>query len=434
MKKKALIIGGVVCVIAVVIITVTLLIGKEDTSLTPVITGAEYNEDYDYNKYLLNPYSESHLAEVEDGFYYLDGILMYYDKNSKKTTYVCSKPNCPHTPGSGCEAYLWHSELHYYNGKLYFISGGIGSDHNSYLSSINLDGSNEQVVMILEKDQHTMWRNNDTLIIHRGIVYYRTSTGEIMANKLGADVENAVPIFKEDLIDLEFDGNGGQILALDSSRKTLYADGDYIYMRLMLQKDDGYVETFFRYNAVTRKSEKIFEIPSEEEVGSWEETGVQSEGWYISGDYIYYFLSGNGLWKYNMETKENTKVIDTKDKGLGTIDDKYLYINNGGSINNTQSTNEVSESQIDNLCIKIYDLKTGEMVGKINYADIYKNKEIDPENEYDGTYNDFRIVGVAKDGIFLRANTFLSDGVFFYADLTDVKNAKFELIPDFEGK
>ena len=87
MKKKTLIIGGVFCVIAVVIIiTVILLGGNKDTGLAPVITGTEYNKDYDYNKYLLNPYSESHLAEVEDGFYYLDGKLMYYDKKNKKTT------------------------------------------------------------------------------------------------------------------------------------------------------------------------------------------------------------------------------------------------------------------------------------------------------------------------------------------------------------
>ena len=70
-KKKILITGGVLCVIAVVILTIILIVvvKKEDVGLTPTIAGAEYNENYDYNKLMMNINGTQQVVETEDGYY-----------------------------------------------------------------------------------------------------------------------------------------------------------------------------------------------------------------------------------------------------------------------------------------------------------------------------------------------------------------------------
>ncbi len=419
-KKKILIIGGVLValILAIIFITVT---KKEDVSLTPIITGREYNESFDYNKLMMNINGTQQVVETEDGYYSSvgGGYLYFIDKKTGKATIVCNLPNCNHDNPETCPGYINTNELHLYDGKLYYSHSYEGA---RYVWSIDLDGNNKKRVQMLEDNYNYFFADNDSFIIHRGIVYYPISTGEIMANKLGADMKNAVSIFKEVQDEAKF-MNGMQVVHDNIARQMLYADGDYIYLRAIIEKDDGYVETFFRYNALTRKSEKIFEIPSEDVVGSWEEAGVKSEGWYITGNKIYYFLSGNGLWKYDMETKENSKVIDTKDKGFGSIDGKYLYINNGNDLGSENygmfetRRDTITKEEINALSIKVYDIETGEYVGEIKYSEIFNDKN----------YDNFKIGGFTKDKILLRADGFFGGGdIYYYASRTDIKNAKFE--------
>jgi len=408
MKKK--IFASVLAITMLAIIFLVTGCGKEE-SLNPTITGGDFKESTDFNKILMNLYSEQEMMETSNGFYYVgdNEFLRYYDKKTGKTTIVCNKPNCKHT-GETCGGAIYASYLQYYDNKLYFHQY---TDGGRYIYSMDLDGSNYKKVQELENNYNYMFADNAPFIIHRGIVYYVISTGEIMANKLGADSKNAKAIFKDIKEDPKFDG-GMQVWQDNVTARILYADGDYFYLRLMKKENNKYVETFFRYNATNGHSEQVFQIPSEKTVGNWDEAGVKSQGWYIEGNNLYYFLSSNGLWKYNMETKENKKVIDLpKVKGLANMDAKYLYINNGSNIDKSK----ITESQSAYSSIKVYEIETGNFIHEIKYADFYKN----------GKYNDFKIAGLTSGGILLAGdNKYSGVKTYYYADRTDIKNASFK--------
>lgn len=405
--KKILVVISIICVF--------LMAGcSKENGVNPSITGGDFVESSDFPKLMMNPNYKPEMAETKEGFYYIgDGLyLRYYDKKTGKTTVVCNKPNCKHDNGETCGGAINAFEIHYYNDKLYFeksINGG------RYVYSIDPDGNNLKKVQLLENNYNYNFADNASFIIHRGIVYYPISTGEIMANKLGADEKNAIAIFKENKEELQFQG-GMQVAQDNIAKRMLYADGDYIYLRIMKKEKNKYVETFYRYNALTGESKQVFQIPSEEIVGSWDETGVKSQGWYINGDEIYYFLSGNGLWKYNTDSKNNSKVIDLKGiSGFGTLDGKYLYINNGSNIDGSK----ITLNQSKNLSIKVYEIETGNNVGEINYKDIYKN----------GKYVDFKIAGLTSSGILLMSyNEYSGIKTYYYADRIDIKNSKFQML------
>lgn len=53
--------------------------------------------------------------------------------------------------------------------------------------------------------------------------------------------------------------------------------------------------------------------------------------WYVMDGYVYFFLSGNGFWRYGLETGEYEKLVDTTDKaeyGKAIFSDEYMFLIN----------------------------------------------------------------------------------------------------------
>ena len=433
-KGKYLIIS--MCLIIIVIVTIVIVAcmnGKDESNsvLNPTMTGGNYVASTDYSKLSFNLLGRPTMVEAEDGFYSVEGgmYLRYYDKKAGKATVVCNKPNCDHSNTETCGGAINAFEIQYYNGKIYFTDTFVETNDRR-LMSINADGSNEKVVQILEDNREYMYADNASFIIHRGIVYYILSTGEVMANELGGKLEDAIPVFNESLEKVEFQ-NGVQVISGNTSMRMLYADGENIYLRLMEKVNNSYVETFYQYNVTKNESKQVFQIPTKEIVGEWEETGVKSEGWYIEGNDLYYFLSENGLWKYNFETRENKKIIDLQDvRGFATIDGEHLYINNGNLVDETSGLGEVSsvedfwksdlsDEQVKNLSIKIYNIETANYEGEIKYSDIWNN----------GKYRNFKIAALTSDGILIAGeNIFDATKSLYYANRENIKESKFKHI------
>lgn len=95
------------------------------------------------------------MCETPDGYYFIMGYyLIFADKELKKTTFVCNKPECLHNQENmenktNCDAFWSRAcALSYYNGKLYVLA----DDWTDYtkvgrsIYEVSLDGSSRKVI------------------------------------------------------------------------------------------------------------------------------------------------------------------------------------------------------------------------------------------------------------------------------------------------
>lgn len=129
------------------------------------------------------------MTKSDKGYYYVggDGIVIFVDKESKKATPLCTKPNCLHNDYKTCDAYFdfslanpidsavgaYSTVLQYNEGSLYMVCGEYDEDYtkyNQYLLKVNPDGTNRQRVTDYLEHSLSDW------FIHRGYFYYSTDS------------------------------------------------------------------------------------------------------------------------------------------------------------------------------------------------------------------------------------------------------------------
>ena len=101
------------------------------------------------------------MTKSDKGYYYIgeDGIVIFIDKETKKATPLCSKPNCTHDDPEACDAYLnltqkpdtlvgaHDSAIQYNDGYLYALCGEYDKsyiNYNTYLMRMKPDGSQRE--------------------------------------------------------------------------------------------------------------------------------------------------------------------------------------------------------------------------------------------------------------------------------------------------
>ena len=157
------------------------------------------NSDFDYKNDMQVMYLTSGgqlsapMTKSDTGYYYVAEapqfarMVFYIDKEIRKATPLCSKPNCLHDDLTKCDAYINISQnvkistsfgasgniIQYYGGYLYYLGGEYdqsGINYNTFLMRMDLDGNNK--VQLTECfDYHvTHW------CLHRGYLYYFTDS------------------------------------------------------------------------------------------------------------------------------------------------------------------------------------------------------------------------------------------------------------------
>ncbi len=122
------------------------------------------------------------MTKSDTGYYYVgdDNIVIYVDKESKKATPLCYKPNCLHDDKDTCDAYFNLSEyipvdmhlgtvIQYHNNYLYMVCGEYDESniqYHTYLMRCNKDGSERKQITDYFKHSFYDW------FIHRGFFYY----------------------------------------------------------------------------------------------------------------------------------------------------------------------------------------------------------------------------------------------------------------------
>lgn len=372
---------------------------KGNTNLPYTSTGDStvLGTDFQKNMNQSTSYRIYDLCETDNGYYFSFNCIIYYmDKSTGEATVLCGKPDCSHEV-EDCNAFANGDFLTYYNGKLYWSSrdyvqeNGSVVDYGERVHCMDLDGTNHSVIQKLD-----FTPGGDTSgiitqpIIHRGSVYFAYS-GLLYTVPIGDDIENAVQIYGEEIID-----NGSMIANTNELWYELWADGDLVYFmaKNVKQSDGTYKDTLFCYDPQTQNLEKVWQVPDKSEVGSWDTTGVSVTQWYISNGYIYFYLSGNDVWATELSSGKTEKVVDLDiSGGVASFSDEYIVILRKEVMSQSMDfiTGGSVKSAGDVLFVYGYD---GELVQEISLDQIYEDC---------ATVSDCYILWVDEGKIYLQA-------------------------------
>ena len=179
MKKKK--IAVLFCLMCVTILTNGCQKNKENTKSISDVE-MSHSEDYIVGEDGCNNFwydeGETEVIPTENGYYYEDNwMLCYFDKTTKQSMYVCSKPECEHSVyDDKCNANLfgYNNQIFLYKDKLYIVKV-VGEDVKGLaLEQISSDGT-ERETLYTFLDAIEEGGVEYTCYVHRGYFYYAIS-------------------------------------------------------------------------------------------------------------------------------------------------------------------------------------------------------------------------------------------------------------------
>ena len=272
-------------------------------------------------------------VETDTGWYFSYGSLYYIGKEDMRATVVCAKPDCDHTDDNICNARIHADYLLNDAGKIFYVTtkfeNGAGIKR---VESVNHDATERKTVQELKFQEEVMDdASGDTAICHRGYIYY-VSDYTIYRTVPGGEKDAAEIVWRPENIPETEMLDGYPISDPNELDYTLWADGDTLYFMANLQDRDGtYKDMLFACDLTDMTVCQVWVTPDKDEVGEWEKTGVEVSRWYVTGGYIYFYLSGGDMWRGNLSTGKNEKLADTHEKtmyGSAVFSDDYLCLLN----------------------------------------------------------------------------------------------------------
>ena len=328
------------------------------------------------------------VCETDGGFYFMGGRhwqAYYLDKAAKRAILLCGKPECSHEEDT-CDADLSAQTLWFYDGRLYFTNANSVEENGEYVDygnrvySVAPDGTGRKVAQDLEFEPNGDQANAASPILHRGTVYF-SYNGDLYAMPLGGDIRDAEKIWGQELPEVETDQYGIPVLGAHYLSYDLWADGDSLYFMTDLKLADGtYKAALFALDTDTHEATQLWKTPDKEETGDWDTAGVSPTQWYILDGVLYFYLSGNGLWRTDLSSGETKKLVDTGDvapHGTAIFSDDYLCVLNDGLDRHEIFSYSDSTGHTGGDTLYIYGLD-GELKGELDLKSLYD--ELDPLN------------------------------------------------------
>ena len=315
------------------------------------------------------------MTKSDTGYYYIgdDGIVIYVDKESKKATPLCSKPNCLHDDKGTCDAYFDISEyfvidpmfgcfgtaIQYYDGHLYMICGEYDQsyiEYKTYLLKMDPDGNNQERLTDYFDKAFTDW------FIHRGYFYYPTDSALVRLPLDDMKGEPEILYATENYVDDALDTFSG-----------LNAYKNYLYFTVSEKDKEGLtkneINMFIKLDTL-----EVGELPVID--------GVQTvPNWFNESKLIMQYSDAEkDLRKYfegELDGKNYKELFEEERKTAKHMvsDGKYIYADN-----RVQVAKGIDKEQI----IEVYDLD-------MNYIDSFKlplneEKVINSFNAHDSEF------------------------------------------------
>lgn len=296
----------------------TVLLGSGCSTDQQPTVNSTFNYETDMQYIYCSAGTCAALTKTDTGYYYVGDhdILIYIDKESKKATPLCSKPNCLHEDPDICDAYLNLAgttsglKIQYYKGSLYFIEQEISKDLTSskiYLTKMDKDGKNRQRLTNDLKFGICEW------MIHRGYFYYATDSS-IM--RLSMDDLKAEPEVLFKLKENEYFKDD------TNTFRWLMAYGDYAYFNVSVYDMEQEVLKGFSYYVIDTNSKKVKEIKDNDGTVCWDT---------FAGDKLIYYVcdeSGKNIKYYSSDLSGDSPQPLTGEMFKtyhNVFDGKYYY-------------------------------------------------------------------------------------------------------------
>ncbi len=305
--------------------------------------GQTVSEDFQRNTHQsVSPVIDT-MCETEAGIYFMGphSRAYYLDKAAKRAVILCGKPECDHQDDT-CGADLGAYAMWFYENRLYFtnadyvhedgvMENGGYVNYGERVYSVGPDGTGRRVEQDLEFVPSGDKVNAASPILHRGVVYF-SYNGDLYALPLGGDIEDAEKLWSQELPEVETDGHGIPVVGARSLSYDLWADGDTLYFMTALEQSDGtWRDTLFACDLNTREISEVWRTPDAAEAGTWDTAGAAPTQWYILDGVLYFYLSGNGLWRTDLASGETVKLADTSQiapHGTAVFSDDFLCVLN----------------------------------------------------------------------------------------------------------
>jgi len=313
---------------------------------------ASYVEDEDYQSFLR---ADSAFAKAENGYYFLNGMKLYFfDTKAKESYIVCNKTNCKHD-SADCMADFnifnyYPFQLSFCNNALYILGWeeeGNNLRHN-YIYEISLENYKRKKAAYLFDGTDT---GSVSFIIHRGYVYYlkgsagslKETTSYLYRKKLGSTNKKE----KAEII-YEFSGIGASIIDIKASANHILvlnaSYGD--------TKGNDYKTSYCKIDIHSLEAKEI--------------AGNEAYSLFADENNIYYENGTDKVYCINLNTNEEKLFCNINGPAYISADSKYIYFDNRQKMHIEENFNDRK--------IYVYD-KSG------NYI-----TEIVPKNPKDDCY------------------------------------------------
>jgi hypothetical protein len=306
-------------------------------------------------------------AKGNGGYYYMgknSTYLYFFDESLGESYYVCNKSNCQHND-EDCNAYLGApakkdnneskvgytiSTLYFYNGYLYLL------DNEGYLVRFSADGSERKRICLLEN-----CNNNGTTGVN--FVFYKDSVYVYNMNQhLGLNEE-----YTETIIRYSLDGKSKDTVVsykgVNSAISNVKASGNQLFFIVQSYE----LNTDTRELNIAYKDLYVYNMDSGN-MGVAIEGSIMDYSLDQSENKIYYYVKSDGLYVYDISSKEAKRVYEATD------DDQYAYISSDSNyiyINNYLWRSLARRAGVTvDATLKVLD-KTGREVSVIDSSDIY---------------------------------------------------------------
>lgn len=297
----------------------------------------KYIKETDSQYMYINELFPSNIVSSEEGYYIASGAYIYYvDKETKKQTILCNKPNCLHdeerdiTKKYNCNAFLSTpgrtlESINYYKGDIYAISNfnPIKKSDVYSLLKISKDGSSRKV--IYEFDNMI-----SAATVHRGYLYYTSNYLEDNGKNEGVLTSKNTKLLRininkknpkpEMLYDTNLFEDG--ITSMIAYGKNIYFSS-YGYEEKELK---NYKSKLIKYDIEKNDTKEILTDYNKGEIGKVS---------IYDGNLLYSY------WHYNDQDERNKQMyicnLDGQDSrpfikvdffGLDDSDDKFIFVDN----------------------------------------------------------------------------------------------------------
>ncbi len=147
---------------------------------------------------------------------------------------------------------------------------------------------------------------------------------------MGGEKDSAEPIWSPENAGGAQSHDGMIEIDPNAIRYSLWADGDTLYFMANVQTAEGTKKNvLYQCGLDGSDVRQVWATPDAEEVGEWERTGVSVSQWYITGGYIYFYLSGNDYYRTDLATGKTEKLADTQEQtqyGSAIFSDEFMCL------------------------------------------------------------------------------------------------------------